>query len=143
MKSIKRNVGGTFILSKPVRSLNEENSPDVDGLPDEGTKIVLARIARPANWGAGATLALSMLSALGIFLAQGIGVLPVLLYHLDDLKGKRAEELAVSVQQLESEGLALSLSIYSGGIAAIIFAILWSHLRGWSWIDYLAIRGFS
>jgi len=67
----------------------------------------------------------------------------VLLYHLDDLKGKRAEELAVAVQQIESEGLALSLSIYSGGLAAIFFAILWSHLRGWSWIDYLAIRGFS
>ena len=123
--------------------MNDENLPSADGLPDDGTEVVFARIVRPANWGAGATLALAMLSAIGIFVAQGIGVLPVVLYHFDELEGKRPEELAASVEKIATEGLALSLSIYSGGIVAVFFAIFWSHLRGWSWIDYLAIRGFS
>ena len=124
-----------FLLSRNSLDANERSAPRSD--------IALNRIGRPANWGAGATLALSLLSAIGITMAQGIGVLPVILYRFNHFKGKRTEDWAVILEELATQGLTLSLSIYSGGIAAVFFVILWSTLRGWSWLDYLAIRGFS
>ena len=120
-------------------------------LSDDGTEIIRAEQVRPACWGGGATLLLSLLSAVGIALAQGIGVIPVILYRWGELghrwnellREKQSSDWDPFVNQLRIDGLALSVGTYAAGIAAIFSVVFWSQLRGWLWSDYLAIRGFS
>jgi membrane protease YdiL (CAAX protease family) len=106
-----------------------------------GDSIVLAEWVPPRPWGVGATLGLSLVSALLIILAQAVGAIPVILYRISTMDEKG--DLSALAKQSASDGLVLSASTFAAGVMGVILVIVWSRLRGWSWQDYLAVRGFS
>lgn len=120
----------------------EDDSYLADAEPAaKGDSIVLAEWVPPRPWGVGATLGLSLISVSLIIFAQAIGAIPVILYRISTMDEK--ENLPALAQQSASDGLVLSASTFAAGLVAVVLVIVWSRLRGWSWQDYLAVRGFS
>ena len=105
--------------------------------------IVEAQVVPPRPWGAWPTIGLSLASGVAVVVGQTIGALGVLLLYLATSNRAGSGNFEALVKELESDGLAIAVGSIGGGVVGIACVVLWSHLRGWTWQDYLAITPFG